>query len=87
MLDGHHSDGEVMGMGELEVLRVLLPRTSEHCTGWMRPDAHDPGEMVCLNCGRSDFCPSPEIVAEEPQPATPDPVGTPRAPCCASRTS
>ena len=86
MLDGHHSDGEVMGVGELELLRVLLPRTCEHCTGWMRPDSHDPGEFVCANCGRGTFCPAPEIVAEEPQPATPDPVGhlvpraVPRAP-------
>ena len=68
----HHSDGEDMGITELELLRVLLPRTCEYCTGWMRPDPDDPGERVCISCGRSDFCPTPEVLAEPP--SSPDPI-------------
>ena len=27
-----------------------------HCaTGWMRPDPDDPGEFVCVSCGRGTF--------------------------------
>ena len=82
-----HGDGEELPVTDLELLRVMLPRTCEHCTGgWLMPDAHDPGEFVCANCGRGTFCPSVEVLTEEPQPATPDPVGhlvpraVPRAP-------
>ena len=52
---GTHSDGEDMGITKLELLRVLLPRNCEYCTGWMRPDPDDPGEFVCANCGRGTF--------------------------------
>ena len=58
----------------------------EHCRGLMVLDSFDPDAQTCLNCGRCSFQPSPEVLAEEPQPATPDPVGhlvpraVPRAP-------
>ena len=58
----HHGDGELLPS---ETLGQLRPRTCSHCTGgWMMPDAHDPGESVCANCGRSTFTPSAEVLAD-----------------------
>ncbi len=65
-----HGDGEGRGITELEVLRVLLPRNCEHCiSGMMLPDSYDGDILTCAACGRSDFCPTPEVLAEEPAPA------------------
>ncbi len=67
MLDGYNADGEVMGVGELELLRVLLPRTCEHCiSGMMLPDSYDGDILTCAACGRSDYTPAPELLNEPP---------------------
>ena len=58
----HHSDGEDMGITELELLRVLLPRTCEYCTGWMRPDPDDPGELVWCLLWQRDIPPARHAV-------------------------
>ena len=51
----HHSDGEDQAMTELKLLRVMLPRTCEHCNGLMMLDADDPGHSKCGECCRSTF--------------------------------
>ena len=57
-----HSDGEDMGITELELLRVLLPRTCEHCSGLLVVDGY--GDRLCSECGRSTFTPSAEVLAD-----------------------
>ena len=58
----HHGDGELL---PAEALAQLRPQPCSHCTGgWMMPDAHDPAESVCANCGRSNFTLSAEVLAD-----------------------
>ena len=36
--------------------REVMTMRCQHCTtGLMMPDTHDPGELVCISCGRSTF--------------------------------
>ena len=70
-----HGDGELLPS---EALAQLNPQSRQcsHClTGLMACDSFDGDALTCLNCGRSSFCPSPQIVAEEPPAPTPiDPI-------------
>ena len=69
--NGHHGDGEHPPAEAL----AALGRRCGTCTGLMLTDNHDGDALTCLNCGRSSFCPTPEILAEPPTPAGPvDPV-------------
>ena len=66
----YHADGEHPPSEALN----LLGRRCGTCTGLMLTDNHDTDTRTCANCGRSDFSPRPEIQAEEPTLAGPDPI-------------
>ena len=69
MLDGHHGDGEHL---PLETQAQFGSRCLHCLTGLMLVDNFDDDARTCTSCGRCDFCPTPEVLAEPP--SSPDPI-------------
>ena len=80
-----HGDGEQPGIGDLEILRVWVPRDCGHCGGLLLADPSDPGHLRCSECSRSPGHPTrvddPEVESSKLYKALSGRVDRPGAGC------
>ena len=58
------SNGDIPGIGALEILRVLLPRDCPHCGGLLLASSDDPGLSKCSECSRTPGAPAGDVAPE-----------------------